>query len=313
MAVAQGAAQPVKAQREMAPGTRDAHPEFMRFFLVVGLAAVLAGCMTVDGPRRYADEKHVGTRCEPGNPSVMIDESVRDRVRLVFSQSDLCTEVWEAGYEKEQRTKLTPEARGVLSAGAGLIVAVPLVVLVLAASQEDDGIVANPLLDATQPATRRWGTHSVGEPAFYGVLAVSTAAALGANEAMKTSDRAPSVKGVERREQLKVYERVVTTGVVQAPGLEVHGLRLSNGVLDLPLEEALGLADGELYLDGVRVVLKGDARERLGFLTVCQQALDAVAHDFDAWVEPPGAKAWKLADACDRRGWTFAESVRLRR
>ncbi|GEM_PF-1938213 len=282
----------------------------MRFIVGVGLAAVLTGCMTVDGPRRYLDEKPGGTRCEPGAPLAMIDESVRDRVRLVFSQTDHCTETWEAGYVKEQRRRLTPEARGVLSAGAGVIVAVPLVALVLAATQESSHEVRASTFDATQPPAHRWGS-SVGEPALYGVIAVSIAAAAGANEALKASDRQPPVSGVERREQLKIYERVVKDGIVQAPGLEVRGLKLSNGVLDLPLQEALGLAEGELYLDGVRVELRGDARERLGFLTVCQAALESEGHDFDAWPDPQRVAAWKLADACERRGWTFAEAVRV--
>ena len=279
------------------------------FVLVVPLITTMA-CVTIDGPRRQLSERLVETQCEPGRPTAVLDSSMRDRVRLVFSKTEHCTESWETSYEKEQRWRLNDGVRGALAIGAGLIVAVPLVALTVAAGQPTGTSRAALGPDHAEPAYHPI-PGAIGEPIVYGIIIAGAGAGAAAYEAMRATDPRPSIHVAERTKKLQLHERVVDHGTVNGPGLDIGGLQLTAGALELSLDEAQGLSDGELYLDGVRVELLGEVSEWFGFLLICTRAVDATGSDFESWSDATRAAPWKLAEACDRRGWTFAEYVRV--
>lgn len=270
---------------------------------------VSMGCVTLDGQRHALAENLVSTRCEPGRPSAMVDASVRDRVRLVFSKSDHCTETWATRYEKEQRWRLSDGVRTAFAVGAGLIVAVPLYALVLTAGARSP--VRRVDVGLEQPTPTYSGIPgALSEPIAYGIIFGGLGMGAAANEAMKASDPLQSIEVTEHLERQRMGEVVVKVGRVNAPGLAVGGLPLWQGALELSLDEAQGLADGELYLDGERVELEGDARERLSFLPICKRALDAYEAGVLLWDQTRRSLIFQQAEACDRRGWTFAEDAR---
>ncbi|MBS1151304.1 MAG: hypothetical protein H6Q89_3002 [Myxococcaceae bacterium] len=276
-----------------------------RVLLVVPLVSTLA-CVTIDGPRRAVSERWVETRCE-GRPAAVLDGMVRDRVRLVFSDSEHCTEIKETSYVKERRQRLSDPVRGGFAAGAGLIVAVPLVALAVVGGRP--AVNRSPGLEYPQPVYPSVPS-ALGEPVMYAILAAGIGTGLGAWEAMKATDPAGSIEVAERTTTVTMRQRVVKRGTVNAPGLAVGGLQLTAGALELSLEEAQGLANGELYLDGARVELSGDTSERLGFLPICKAAIDGYDEGLPSWNSSRRVSAWRQAQTCDRHGWTFAEQVR---
>jgi hypothetical protein len=265
--------------------------------------------VTIDGPRRYGSERVVDTRCETGRPSAVLDDSVRDRVRLVFSNAEHCTQTWEAGYVKEQRWRLSDPARGVFAAGAGLIVAAPLYALSVASSRTTTSSFNDVGLESPQPVYRSV-PGALTEPVLYAIIFGSLAVGMGAYEAMKATDPRPPIEGVEQTTKLLMRQLVVTGGTIHAPNLGLSGFALQSGVLELSLDEAQGLSDGELYLDGVRVELASETRERLSFLPVCKRAVDGYEAGLPLWDSVERGRVWRLAQQCDNRGWMFAEAAR---
>ena len=282
----------------------------MRTLLLLSPLITSLACVTIDGPRRLVSQQLVETRCEPGRPTAVLDSTVRDRVRLVFARTEYCAQTWETSYLKEQRWRLSNTARGVLAAGAGLIVAAPLYAVTVTAASPRVGPAVDGSLERPQPSYSPV-PGALAEPILYAIMFASIGVGAAAYEAMKGSDPRPAIEVSERTVSHQARELLVRDGTVSAPGLEVSGLKLGAGALDLSLEEAQGLAPGVLYLDGARVELVGEARERLSFLPICKRAVDAGGSDFEAWNDPQRAEPWKLAEACDRRGWTFAEDVRV--
>jgi len=222
-----------------------------------------------------------------------------DRVRLTFDRTDTCTQSTEVTWITDTQTELAEPIRWTLAGLATVVIGVPVAAGVVVAATKAGaagGAAGDKILE-------------IGIP----VAAVVILAAGGggyAGSGVAIGQPGPTTQRVEV--VLSLYptnEKVVPAGSFSIEGGATHPVLA--GAVELTLEDALALRDGQLLLDGAGVDIVGlESGARLRTLPACRQAL--LGFDASA-AKSLGAmqKQARLAavDACRSGGWSFADRV----
>jgi hypothetical protein len=133
----------------------------------------------------------------------------------------------------------------------------------------------------------------------------------GATFAMLSANQVTTTVETERSSRLITRAAAAEPrlkGAVSWAGATGPPRELSDGTLTLTLAEAAGLESGALTLDGAPVSLSTEARDRLGFLTACTDAVRGFQVSTAA-TEPVSARLSRVkrAEVCEWNGWAFTE------
>lgn len=222
-------------------------------------------------------------------------------MKFIFSGSEHCSDATETVYAEEHYRQLNEPARWTIAGALGVGALISLLYGIAQAMGPQQSYWT-----PTVGSRERDLAVSVG---LFLVAVVPPFAILGGGYAalgQVHSPLPPSQNVVVVRTPESVSHPRLEKGVVTGPGLPAAGRELVAGVLELTLDEAVGLASGEVEVDGKRVDWVGDGAQRLSFLPACKDAL--------APLEPGSAQSlidrrWQRANACDSHGWGFADAV----
>ena len=259
------------------------HP-YLPFFLLPSLVA----CVGVESNRKVISERATLTHCRPGRPVAALDSAgARDRIQLVLSQVEECTDTIETVTGVETSRRLATPVRGTLAVLAGIGVGLPLLALAVVVTPQASDSNSNRALGDAMGSLVVVPAIAAGGAVWAGLG--TTTASTWSDERTETKDR-----------PAKPRRHRILEGTITVAGLGPRPLM--HGRLELTLAEAIAL-EGKLSLNGRPIELLGESADQLHYLVACQQALEDGS---------PFQERMAQATKCDQHGWGFADPV-LRR